>query len=80
VLNRTAAAELDFGSEANHAVSNYQTVFAAVPTVNQNQPLIMHSFIKVLEELLVFFLAESEGQGVSDCNLTEGGAIIGNRP
>src|SRR5207302_8782511 len=36
--NRTPAAELDFGSEANHAVSNYQTVFAAVPTVNQNQP------------------------------------------
>src|SRR5512132_4163903 len=36
--NRTPAAELDFGSEANHAVSNYQTVFAAVPTVKQNQP------------------------------------------
>ena len=36
--NRTPAAELDFGSEANHAVSNYQTLFAAVPTVNQNQP------------------------------------------
>jgi hypothetical protein len=33
-------AELDFGSEANHAVSNYQTVFAAGPTVNQNQPLL----------------------------------------
>jgi hypothetical protein len=39
----------------------------------------MHSFIKVLEELLVFFLTESEGQGVSDCNFTEGGVIIGNR-
>jgi hypothetical protein len=36
--NRTPVAELDFGSEANHAVSNYQTVFAAVPTVKQNQP------------------------------------------
>jgi hypothetical protein len=36
--NRTPAAELDFGSEANHAISNYQTVFAAVPTVKQNQP------------------------------------------
>src|SRR5713101_6635605 len=36
--DRTPAAELDFGSEANHAVSNYQTVFAAVPTVKQNQP------------------------------------------
>src|SRR4030095_16475702 len=36
--NRTPAAELDFGSEANHAVSNYETVFAAVPTVKQNQP------------------------------------------
>src|SRR5205823_565814 len=35
---RTRAAELDFGSEANHAVSNYQTVFAAIPTVKQNQP------------------------------------------
>ena len=39
--NRTPAAELDFGSEANHAVSNYQTVFAAVPTVNQNQPPLL---------------------------------------
>jgi hypothetical protein len=36
--NRTPAAELDFGSEANHAVSNYETLFAAVPTVKQNQP------------------------------------------
>src|SRR5438045_4553933 len=36
--NRTPAAELDFGSEANHAISDYQTVFAAVPTVKQNQP------------------------------------------
>jgi hypothetical protein len=36
--NRTPTAELDFGSEANHAISNYQTVFAAVPTVKQNQP------------------------------------------
>ena len=36
--DRTPTAELDFGSEANHAVSNYQTVFAAVPTVKQNQP------------------------------------------
>ena len=36
--NRTPAAELDFGSEANHAISNYQTLFAAVPTVKQNQP------------------------------------------
>ena len=38
--NRTPAAELDFGSEANHAVSDYQTVFVAVPTVKQNQPLL----------------------------------------
>jgi hypothetical protein len=36
--NRTPAAERDFGSEANHAVSNYQTVLAAIPTVKQNQP------------------------------------------
>jgi hypothetical protein len=36
--DRTPAAELDFGSEANHAISNYQTVFAAVATVKQNQP------------------------------------------
>jgi hypothetical protein len=36
--DRTPTAELDFGSEANHAISNYQTVFAAVPTVKQNQP------------------------------------------
>src|SRR5438105_295739 len=36
--DRSRAAELDFRSEANHAVSNYQTVFPAVPTVNQNQP------------------------------------------
>jgi predicted membrane metal-binding protein len=36
--NRTPAAELDFGSEANHAISDYQTLFAAVPTVKQNQP------------------------------------------
>src|SRR5512140_2176725 len=36
--NCTPAAELDLGSEANHAVSNYQTVFAALPTVKQNQP------------------------------------------
>src|SRR5256886_6869176 len=35
---RTRAAELDFGSEANHAVSNYQTVFAVVPGVQENQP------------------------------------------
>src|SRR5439155_22796365 len=28
---RTPAAERDFGSEANHAVSNYQTIFAAIP-------------------------------------------------
>src|SRR2546423_10811595 len=35
--NYTPEAELNFGSEANHAVSNYQTVFAAVPTVKQNQ-------------------------------------------
>jgi hypothetical protein len=37
---RAPAAELHFGSEANHAISNCQTVFAAVPTVNQNQPLL----------------------------------------
>jgi hypothetical protein len=36
--NYTGAAELDLGSEANHAVSNYQTVFAAIPTVKQNRP------------------------------------------
>src|SRR4029077_6216231 len=35
--NRAFAVELDFGSEANHAVSNYQTVFAAILTVKQNQ-------------------------------------------
>ena len=40
---RTRAAELDFGSEANHAVSNYQTVFAAVPTVKHNQPPASYS-------------------------------------
>ena len=60
--NRTPAAELDFGSEANHAVSNYQTVFAAIPTVNQNQPLIMHSFVKLLKEVVVFFLARIRGK------------------
>ena len=38
VARAVFAAELDFGSEANHAVSNYQTVFAALPTVKQNQP------------------------------------------
>src|SRR5207248_3548363 len=36
--NHTPAAELDFGSEANHAVCNYQTVLAAIPTVKQNEP------------------------------------------
>src|SRR6478736_1532802 len=36
--NRTHTAELDFGSEANHAISDYQTLFAPVPTVKQNQP------------------------------------------
>jgi hypothetical protein len=36
--NRTPAAERDFGSEANHAISNHETLFAAVPTVKQNQP------------------------------------------
>src|SRR5207248_5178420 len=35
---RTRAAELDFGSEANHAVSNHETQLATVPTVKQNQP------------------------------------------
>jgi hypothetical protein len=36
----------------------------------------MHAVVELLEELLVFFLAESEGQGVSDCNFIEGGAMI----
>src|SRR5207237_9419345 len=36
--NCTSAAQLDFSSEANHAVSNYQTVSAAVPGVQENQP------------------------------------------
>ena len=36
--DRTPTAELDFGSEANHAISDYQTLFAAVSTVKQNQP------------------------------------------
>src|SRR5205814_9050205 len=36
--NHTPAPKLDFGSEANHAVSNHQTVFADVRTVKQNQP------------------------------------------
>ena len=37
VARAVFAGELDFWSEANHAVSNYQTVFAAVPTVKQNR-------------------------------------------
>src|SRR5437879_8892374 len=36
--NCTSAAQLDFSSDANHAVSNYQTVSAAIPGVQENQP------------------------------------------
>jgi hypothetical protein len=50
VLNRTPAAELDFGSEANHAISNYQTVFAAVPTVKQNQPPLPALWHRTIED------------------------------
>src|SRR5437762_1041159 len=39
-----------FGSEANHAVSNYQTVFAAVPTVKQNQPLLPALWHRTIED------------------------------
>jgi len=35
---RTRAAELDFRSEANHAVSNHETQLATVPTVKQEHP------------------------------------------
>jgi hypothetical protein len=40
----------------------------------------MDPLVKLFKEGVVFFLAESEGQGISDCNLIEGGAIFGNRP
>src|SRR5438270_3697130 len=40
--NCTSAAQLDFSSDANHAVSNYQTVSAAVPGVQENQPPRRH--------------------------------------
>ena len=51
---------------------NYETVFAAVPTVNQNQPLIMHSFVKLLKEVVVFFLVrltcETQGRDALNAN------------
>jgi hypothetical protein len=49
--NRTPAAELNFGSEANHAVSNYQTLFAAVPTVKQNQRLLPELWHRTIDRM-----------------------------
>ena len=47
--DRTPTAELDFGSEANHAISDYQTLFAAVPTVKQNQPPLPEFWHRTIE-------------------------------
>jgi hypothetical protein len=61
--NRTPAAELDFGSDANHGVSSYQTVFAAVPTVKQNQPplpALGHGKLKV-QLALIYEFKSGEG-------------------
>jgi hypothetical protein len=79
----TPAAELDFASEANHAVSNYQTVFAAVPTVKQNQPPAATSrtvFVWVARASRVLVLASRQNDLHFDLTFQRFNALTRRQP